>query len=321
MKVLFVWTGVTSYMADCWRALALRDGIDLQIVVERHANGREFDAAHVLRSLDCSVVDGPGQARGLEVARPDVLFAVGWRSKTVRYFVERDDWRDVPKICCSDMPWRWKLRCIAARFVLWRYLRRFRGMMVPGRAAARYARWLGFAQNEVFTGMYGADVSRFAPPTEERPRTGFLYVGRHVPEKRLDLLEKAYAIYRKSGGTWPLDVFGGARFVQSDDVPGLYASHAALVLASDFEPWGVVVLEAAAAGLAVICTDACGARHELVKDNGIVVPHGDVEAFARAMLRMEREYASFDRRQGGDLAAGYDCERWADRIEEASRLF
>jgi glycosyltransferase involved in cell wall biosynthesis len=318
MKILFVWTGVTSYMADCWRELASRPDVELEIVVERHDNGREFDAGRVLRDLDCTLVSGVDEARGLDLSKPDMMFAVGWHSRTVRYFVERPDWRDVPKICCSDMPWRWKLRCIAARFVLWRYLRRFKGMLVPGRIAARYARWLGFAPDEIHAGMYATDVRRFSAGPEDAPRTGFMYIGRHVPEKRLDLLEKAYGRYREMGGTWTLDVYGGDNFVQPDEVPGLYAAHAALVLASDFEPWGVVVLEAAAAGLALVCTDTCGACHELVKGNGIVVPHGDAEAFARAMLRMEREYASFDRSQGLDLASAYGCERWADRILEIS---
>ena len=34
MNILFVWTGVTSYMADCWRALASRPDVSLKIVIE-----------------------------------------------------------------------------------------------------------------------------------------------------------------------------------------------------------------------------------------------------------------------------------------------
>ena len=44
--------------------------------------------------------------------------------------------------------------------------------------------------------------------------------------------------------------------------------------------------EAAAAGLPIICTDKCGARHEVVKENGIVVPAGDAAALAEAMGRI-----------------------------------
>ena len=116
MNILFVWTGVTSYMADCWRELSRREGVSLQVVVEQVASGRAFDAAKVLSGFDCRVVEDGRLPDGL--ARPDILFAVGWHSKVVREAVERTDWRGVPKVCCFDMPWRWSARCIAARFVL-----------------------------------------------------------------------------------------------------------------------------------------------------------------------------------------------------------
>ncbi len=52
MKILFVWTGVTSYMADCWRELQRRPGVELKVVVERVDSGKEFDAEKVLAGLD-----------------------------------------------------------------------------------------------------------------------------------------------------------------------------------------------------------------------------------------------------------------------------
>lgn len=52
MKILFVWTGVTSYMADCWRELSSRPGVELKVVVEAAPSGRHFDAAQILSGLD-----------------------------------------------------------------------------------------------------------------------------------------------------------------------------------------------------------------------------------------------------------------------------
>ena len=106
MKILFVWTGVTSYMADCWRRLQQEEGIELKIVVELAEIGKEFDREKVLKSLDTCVVNdwsmdqltnGPtgqgaialtrqrangltGQeaiAQFLGEWKPDVMFAVG----------------------------------------------------------------------------------------------------------------------------------------------------------------------------------------------------------------------------------------------------
>ena len=93
--------------------------------------------------------------------------------------------------------------------------------------------------------------------------------------------------------------------------------------------WGVVLVEAAAAGLPIICTDACGARHEVVRGNGIVVKAGDVVAFADAMEtvdgmisrvehveRVERESAGewVSGELGRELAKPYSCEAWAERV-------
>ena len=77
-------------------------------------------------------------------------------------------------------------------------------------------------------------------------------------------------------------------FVQPDSLPALLARSGCLVLPSRFEPWGVVVHEAAAAGLPVVCTSVAGAASRLVLDgyNGVVVPPGDPGALARALLRI-----------------------------------
>lgn len=344
MKILFVWTGVTSYMADCWRRLQQEPDIELKVVVEQVTSGREFDAEKVLAGLDYQLVpngDPSSLCASALKQKPDLVFACGWHSTVVRTLVARPDWKDVPKVCCSDMPWRWKFRCFAARFVLRRYLRQFAGMMVPGRSGHRYARWLGFSEERIFEGMYGIDVERLG--TAERvERSGFLYLGRFAPEKRLDVLLKAYLRYRRLGGTWALDLYGagpledGLRqsiarsgvqtiglhpFVQPADVSLLYASHACLTLTSDFDPWPLVVLESCANGLPVIVTDQCTNHYEFVRRNGLVVRRGDVEGFARALLRMERERTDFDVAEGRRRAADYSCAAWCGKIRRiAERL-
>jgi hypothetical protein len=71
------------------------------------------------------------------------------------------------------------------------------------------------------------------------------------------------------------------------DVAGLYAVSDMLLLPSDREPWGVVVAEAAAAGLAIVASDVVGAAPELVHDgrNGYQFSAGDVQSLVQA-LRM-----------------------------------
>ena len=142
------------------------------------------------------------------------------------------------------------------------------------------------------------------PPLDESQqlhRRAFVYVGRLSTEKRIDVLASAYQDYRaQCDDPWDLVVIGqGALsstlegqpgidltgFAQPSELPSLLAGTACLVLPSVFEPWGVVVHEAVAAGLGVICTTAVGAADVFVENgvNGQIVEPGDPWSLAAAM--------------------------------------
>lgn len=307
MKVLFVWSGLTGYMGDCWRALVSRGGVELKVVVDLEEKwfGSQFSPDDVLRELDWS-------QRLPNYWSPDVVFLVGWHNKLCRHAAlkySKLKTKDSKLVCCFDMPWEWKLRKFAARFVLWRYLRRFDAAFVPGTSAARYARWLGFAESNVFKGLFATNTRRFEGC--RKGGGGFLYVGRDAPEKGIDVLRTAHKIYRTKGGNWPLKIVNG---VSPDELGSAYAQADCFVLASRWEPWGVVLVEAAAAGLPIICTDRCGARHEVVKGNGIVVKAGDADILATAMLKVERGESNINPGLGRELSKPYSSEAWADRV-------
>lgn len=317
MKVLFGWTGVTSYMADCWRALQDAYGVELKVVVETADSGRLFAASETLRGIDFELVERDhASTAGIGVLssdfEPDVVFVGGWRSVTTRRVMDR--YRGRPQVFCLDMPWRRSLRCVAARFALRCFVRRFAAAYVPGESAATYARWLGFPKGRIFRGLYAVDQRRLgAGAAPSGGRTGFLFVGRHSPEKRVDVVERAYARYREMGGTWAVDFYGqGGVFVQAGGMPGVYAAHACLLLASSFDPWPLVMLEARAAGLEVVASDRCGNCDELGAHK---VPYGDVEAMARKMLAVERGA----RTARPDDLSGYDCRAWAMRTLAIAR--
>ena len=133
---------------------------------------------------------------------------------------------------------------------------------------------------------------------EDLPPEAFLYVGRLVEEKGVDVLAEGYRRYRSRGRALAADrgrhrprgppphrqrgrPHGGLR--AAADLPDVFAQAECLVLLSRFEPWAVVVHEAAAAGLPVVCTWVRGPTR-LVLDgyNGVVMTPGDAEALAVA---------------------------------------
>ncbi len=330
-RILFVWTGVTSYMADCWRALAALDDIELKIVIDRANTARSlaFDEAQVLHELDCTLVSSDvGTAlSSLGDWVPDAVFIVGWHSPVCRAFAQAECYRDVAKILVFDMPWEWKLRKFAARFVLARYLRHFDACYVPGIRARRYARWLGFSPEVIFTGLFSVKEPEKGAEIAVPREPFFLYVGRFSSEKRIRKLAAAYRAYRKrcEGEPWKLVCCGmgdemywlaqeeGVElrgFLQPDEVHALQRRAGALVLTSKFDPWPLVILESVSVGLPVICTPACGDHIELVGENGIVT-----ENTASAMLEMSQHWARYLRAAEVAIAraAPYWSGAWTKR--------
>ena len=138
----------------------------------------------------------------------------------------------------------------------------------------------------------------------------FVYSGRLVREKRVDLLLTAFSQIAPERPTWDLLLIGGgplrpelealvpenlqsrvkwAGFINdAPTIANLYRCADVLVLPSEYEPWGVVVSEAAASRLALVCSSVVGAARELVADgvNGRIFESGDAASLRNALLEV-----------------------------------
>ena len=143
---------------------------------------------------------------------------------------------------------------------------------------------------------------------EDRRR--IVFSARMMPVKRPDVAIEAFAAVADQRPDWDLVMVGdgGLReasealvpaplrnrviwtgfFDDPADVAAVYHLSDALLLPSDHEPWGVVIVEAAAAGLAIVATDVVGAAPELIQPgrNGETFPPGDTAALAETLLRV-----------------------------------
>jgi glycosyltransferase involved in cell wall biosynthesis len=138
-----------------------------------------------------------------------------------------------------------------------------------------------------------------------------LSVARLAPEKGLDTLLRAAAaadprLVVVIAGEGPerrrLDQLAhdlGVRLVLAGDVPWeriaeTYVAADVFALLSGWEPWGVVVNEAAACGLPLVLSDRVGAAPDLLVDgeNGALVAAGDVHATAAALARYASDGAA-----------------------------
>lgn len=160
------------------------------------------------------------------------------------------------------------------------------------------------------------------------------FVGRLAPIKRVDVLLRAVARLRELTGTpFVLAIVGDgteragleqltrtlglgdvARFLgYRADMPAVAAGADVAVLSSDNEGTPVSLIEAGAAGKPAVTTDAGGVRDVVTPDGGAVVPPGDHEALARAMVEFVDDAER--RRVAGAAARRWVVERFSvDRL-------
>lgn len=166
----------------------------------------------------------------------------------------------------------------------------------------------------------------------------FLYCGQLIERKGVDLLVAAFSrvAQRHSHITLTLVGDGPLRETLSAAVPAALKDRVhfagfkqigelavefgladVFVLPSRHDGWGVVVNQALAAGLPVICSDAVGAAADLVQPeaNGLLVPAGDEEPLATAIERLASDAAlrATMGQRSRTLAADYTPERGVDR--------
>jgi len=141
-----------------------------------------------------------------------------------------------------------------------------------------------------------------------RQRRRLIFSARMVQAKRPDLCIDAFIAIAEQRPQWDLVMVGEGilreqlaqriphklrervtwtGFVDDQSVvSALYRLSDVLVLPSDYEPWALVINEAAAAGLAIVSSDVVGASYELVRDhvNGRLFPITNLPALVEALL-------------------------------------
>ena len=332
-------------MAACWRELAGRADADVFVLAFPRSAGKYSPfATDLMHGIPSRLLDEQERADYtlirtiVQEQAPDVLFVSGWQHKL--YFrLALDRKLDVRKrFMIIDAPERRNMRQRIAQLVMPTLLRNIDGVFVPGERSWQYARSLGFEPKRIHRGTYGVDWTGRAGSIDARESGGdwpksFLFAGQYVPRKGIDLLLDAYARYRAAvPDPWPLHLAGagpsapqGTRagvhdhgFLQPDAMRELQSRAGVFVLPSRADAWPLAVVEACAAGLPVICTEACGSHVELLRPyhNGLVVPTADAQAITDAMLHMHRNHKRLPEmgRASRELAAAYSTERWAERI-------
>jgi glycosyltransferase involved in cell wall biosynthesis len=139
-----------------------------------------------------------------------------------------------------------------------------------------------------------------------------LVVGDGPERARLEGLARDLGVRATFTGDRPLD-----------GVLEAYVAADVFALLSSYEPWGVVVNEAAACGLPLVLSDRVGAARDLLRDgeNGMLVPAGDVDAAAAALVRLAFDPGLRERMgaRSRELVRGFGYGPSADNLLAAVR--
>jgi glycosyltransferase involved in cell wall biosynthesis len=341
MKVVYCWSALSGYMAACWKELAGRPGLDVHVIAHRPPGTASFHS-DLLAGLSHRLLGETEQHDGRLIEQlvveqqPDVVVTTGWWLAAYRRLVHSRCLTGTVFIMGVDSPWRYEAQFLT-RLRYGRSLRRFDHFFVAGERSWQYVTRLGVPADQISRGMYGVDVIGWSHALARRESAGwprqFVFLGRYEAVKAVDVLVAGYADYRRTTahpwslvccGTGPdkpllagVDGVVDKGFVQPRDLVDVLAKSGAFVLPSRFDPWPLALVEAAASGLPVICTEACGSAVEVVRPhyNGFIIPPDSPAALARAFAAIQQKgdaLAEWGRRSL-QLARPYAAEFWADR--------
>ena len=165
---------------------------------------------------------------------------------------------------------------------------------------------------------YYANFDRFVGiEREERPaRMRLLMSGKLNARKGVDLVLTAVLRLIADGREFSISFMGDGPFkdevmalVEShpehvrylgfkelDDIPDVLSEHDALICASRYDGWGLVVAESMAAGMPVLSTRATGAALDMIQDghNGVLVDGNDADALYHGLVCLLEAQPRFD---------------------------
>jgi len=352
MRIAVLWTGLSGYLNACLKELASREGVELFVSHLAPIQQAPYDDTQFRwmqnRLVLQSDTDFAPLLRRLKVFKPEIVAFCGWHvpayRKMARKLAKRC-WRILAMDNCWNATAKQRLGMLVAPW----YVRPLAdAVWVPGERQAIFARRLGFEQREILRGMYSCNQPAIETVHLSRRNEGravphsFLFMGRFVSSKGIRQLVEAYRSYReKSSDPWPLVCCGtgplspllegrqGIRvegFVQPGRLCDILAGAGCLILPSTFEPWALVVHEAASAGLLILASERVGAAAHLVQSNfnGYIFDGRDVKALAALMSHVSNlSDARLDAMSGAShlLSKQFTPARWADTLLEGIDRF
>jgi glycosyltransferase involved in cell wall biosynthesis len=212
-----------------------------------------------------------------------------------------------PIVLGSDAQWTGSLHNWMKKYLyIFSYKRCFTHVLSAGLWQCVYALKIGFKRNQIITPLYCANNELYNNVDIEHKKIkypkNFLFIGRLVEVKGIkNILDAWDSIKDKKG--WTLTMIGNGimadeiknhkdillkPFMSQEEICSIMENSGCALIPSLYEPWGLVIHEASAAGLPIIASKNCGAVSEFLVNgyNGFTIDPNSADSLSQAMRCM-----------------------------------
>lgn len=336
-EIVVAWKGLPAYGARLIRAGRERLDCDFHVLATKPdvpIQGMEEILGGNLTWIDARTKPS---WRDLQIPVPKVFIHTGWGYPFFLSLADEVRSSGGKVVGMFDNCWKGNFRQLLGG-LYFRFFRRrhYAAVWVPGKSARGLAKYIGFSDNFIFEGMYGADpkVFEFENEAFERPKK-LLFVGRLIDRKGVLELAAAFEELQQDFPEWSLEVVGSGPldeslygranivlrpFKQPGAIAEMMNQSRIFVLASREEHWGLVVHEAALCGCALALRSSIGAAADLAgKRNAVLFEETTVSSIRdalREILAWDDDRFTSAASESADLAANFGPKIWAKRLEE-----
>jgi glycosyltransferase involved in cell wall biosynthesis len=352
MRCVVVTNVPTPYRAPVWEILGGIDGLDLHVVycaaahIDPSQDGRSTRyQTHFLsgryQAMDNRFFHADWSTwRLLDQIRPDVVITSGF-IPTFLYAFAWSVVRRVPHVPMTDgtdeseKSLTWKHRWV--RRLVFAFSRSFIGACEGSR---RLYEGYGVKPARIHLAPLCTDNSRFSG-LEVDKEVDLIFCGRFVEHKNpIMAMDVACGVARRLGRRVSLRFVGQgglearmrehahgvsewvevsfAGYLSQNDLPSEYARARVFVFPTAFDPWGVVVNEACAAGVPCVVSPHTGVAGELIRDgvSGFVCALGDLHGWIERCSLLLSDLALWERVSlaARDEVSAYTFERSAKGV-------
>jgi glycosyltransferase involved in cell wall biosynthesis len=305
MKVIILYQELAGYILSCMHQTVKEYGVEFHVVslpINKEAPF-QFENTQGIYHYSRKDMHYTDLCALVDKVQPSAIYCAGWIDKDYLKVVQR--YKHITSLLGFDNQWHGTLKQqLATVYGHLKLKPLFDFAFVPGQKQLLFAQKLGFKKEQVLTGIYSADVEVFnvyyqaAKPSNKT----FLYVGRYVQQKNIEMLWQAFIeILPEIGNDWKLMCAGTGDiaplqhpnilhkgFVQPKDFKSILDQSDIYLLPSTFEPWGVSAHEMACAGFPMILSKEVGASEVFLEDgkNGFLFHPTDKEELKRKMKLM-----------------------------------